>query len=103
MPLGPRGDCMDLGGWLRGLGLEQYEAAFRENAIDDTVLLNLTAEDLKDLGISLVSHRRKLLDAIAKLHTGETAKAATPDVLPTIDESLSETADVDTSRLCSLT
>jgi hypothetical protein len=29
---------MDLGGWLRSLGLEQYEAAFRENTIDDTVL-----------------------------------------------------------------
>ena len=42
------GVFMDLGGWLRSLGLEQYEAAFRENAIDDTVLPNLTAEDLKD-------------------------------------------------------
>ena len=39
---------MDLGGWLRSLGLGQYEAAFRENALDDTVLPNLTAEDLKD-------------------------------------------------------
>ena len=44
---------MDLGGWLRSLGLEQYEAAFRENAIDDTVLPSLTAEDLKDLGVGL--------------------------------------------------
>jgi hypothetical protein len=50
---------MDLGGWLRSLGLEQYEAAFRENAIDDTVLPNLTAEDLRDLGVNLVGHRRK--------------------------------------------
>jgi hypothetical protein len=58
---------MDLVGWLRSLGLEQYEAAFRENAIDDTVLPNLTAEDLKDLGVGLVGHRRKLLDAIAAL------------------------------------
>jgi hypothetical protein len=41
---------MDLGGWLRSLGLEQYEAAFRENAIDPTILLRLT-EDLKDLGV----------------------------------------------------
>ena len=40
---------MDLGGWLRSLGLEHYEAAFRENAIDDTVLPSLTAEDLKIL------------------------------------------------------
>ena len=58
---------MDLGDWLRSLGLERYEAAFRENEIDDTVLPNLTAEDLKDLGVSIVGHRRKLLDAIAAL------------------------------------
>src|SRR5215469_2351502 len=64
---------MDLGGWLRSLGLEQYEASFRENAIDDTVLLNLTAEDFKDLGVGLVGHRRKLLDAIAALRA-EVAK-----------------------------
>src|SRR5262252_10940152 len=58
---------MDLGGWLRSLGLEQYEAAFRENAIDEKLLPNLTAEDLKDLGVILVGHRRRLLDAIAAL------------------------------------
>ena len=40
---------MDLGDWLHSLGLERYEAAFRENEIDDTVLPSLTAEDLKDL------------------------------------------------------
>src|SRR6516164_8601424 len=78
---------MDLGGWLRSLGLEQYEAAFRENAIDDAVLLNLTAEDLKDLGVSLVGHRRKLLDAIAKLCT------APPEALSATDESLSDSAE----------
>ena len=55
---------MDIGGWLRSLGLEKYEAAFRENEIDDAVLPNLTAEDLKDLGVGIVGHRRKLLDAI---------------------------------------
>jgi hypothetical protein len=49
---------MDLGGWLRKLGLEHYEAAFRENKIDDTVLPSLTAEDLKDLGVGFVGHRR---------------------------------------------
>ena len=50
---------MDVGGWLRRLGLEQYEASFRENKIDDTVLPKLTAEDLKDLGVGFVGHRRK--------------------------------------------
>lgn len=61
---------MDLAGWLQRLGLEQYEATFRENAIDDTVLPSLTAEDLKDLGVSLVGHGRKLLDAIAAFACG---------------------------------
>src|ERR1700754_3630009 len=58
---------MDVGGWLRRLGLEQYEAVFRENEIDETILPKLTAEDLKDLGVSVVGHRRKLLDAITAL------------------------------------
>jgi hypothetical protein len=58
---------MDVGGWLRWLGLEEYEAAFRENKIDDTVLPSLTAEDLKELGVGSVGHRRKLLDAISAL------------------------------------
>ncbi len=68
---------MDVGGWLRRLGLEQYEAAFRENEIDDIVLPSLTAEDLKDLGVGFVGHRRKLLDAIAALR----AKASAPTPL----------------------
>ena len=58
---------MDIADWLRALGLEQYEAAFRENAVDADLLPSLTAEDLKDLGITAVGHRRRLLDAIAKL------------------------------------
>ena len=44
---------MDVGGWLRSLGLEKYEAAFRENEIDETVLPSLTAEDLKELGVGI--------------------------------------------------
>src|SRR6516165_5032931 len=65
---------MDLGGWLRSLGLEQYEAAFRENAIDEKLLPRLTAEDLKDLGVGLVGHRRLLLDAIAALRAESEVK-----------------------------
>ena len=60
---------MDLGEWLRSLGLERYEPAFRENDIDDAILPRLTAEDLKELGVSSVGHRHKVLDAIAALHT----------------------------------
>jgi len=48
---------MDIEGWLRSLGLERYEAAFRDNEIDATVLPNLTAEDLKELGITALGHR----------------------------------------------
>jgi class 3 adenylate cyclase len=58
---------MDVAAWLRGLGLEQYAPAFRDNAIDGEVLRELTADDLKDLGVTLVGHRRKLLSAIAAL------------------------------------
>src|ERR1700716_146552 len=61
---------MDLGGWLRSLGFEQYEAVFRENAIDETVLPDLTDQDLEKLGV-LLGHRRKLLRAIANLETIE--------------------------------
>ena len=42
---------MDIAEWLHGLGLQQYEQAFRENAIDDSVLRDLTADDLTDLGV----------------------------------------------------
>jgi class 3 adenylate cyclase len=60
---------LDLAVWLRSLGLEQYEAAFRDNAITEKLLPSLTAEDLKDLGVSVVGHRRALLNAIADLRS----------------------------------
>jgi hypothetical protein len=41
---------MEIGDWLRSLGLGKYEAAFRENEIDETVLPSLTEEHLKQLG-----------------------------------------------------
>jgi hypothetical protein len=43
--------------WSGSLGLGKYEAAFRENEIDETVLPNLTAEDLKQLGKALAGTR----------------------------------------------
>src|SRR5262245_20577 len=69
---------MDVVVWLRSLGLGKYEAAFGENDIDETVLPNLTAEDLKELGVSALGHRRKLLDAIAALRND--ASVHTPSV-----------------------
>jgi hypothetical protein len=58
---------VDIGDWLRGLGLNQYEAAFRENSIDLEVLGKLTSDDLKELGIASVGHRRRMLAAIEEL------------------------------------
>jgi hypothetical protein len=51
----------------RELGLERHEPAFRENRIDGDLFPKLTAEDLKDLGVSVVGDRRRLLDAIETL------------------------------------
>jgi class 3 adenylate cyclase len=73
---------MDIESWLRSLGLERYEAAFRENEIDDTILPRLTAEDLKELGVGPLGHRRKLLDAIAALRADSNANAPLPAPLP---------------------
>jgi class 3 adenylate cyclase/predicted ATPase len=85
---------MDVGGWLRRLGLEQYEASFRENKIDDTVLPRLTAEDLKDLGVGFVGHRRKLLDAIAALRAQVSAPAPSLSDAPlAIDNAAKDTAE----------
>src|SRR5215467_9758539 len=83
---------MELGGWLRSLGLEQYEAAFRENAIDLSVLPDLTDQDLEKLGV-LLGHRRKLLRAIASLET--TAKTAEGTVAApvAVDTSPRDTAE----------
>ena len=84
---------MDLGSWLRSLSLGQYEAAFRENAIDDTVLPNLTAEDLKDLGVGIVGHRRKLLDAIVALRPDTHASPVATPSPAAVDASPRDTAE----------
>ena len=58
---------MEIEAWLQGLGLERYARVFRENEIDWEVLPNLTSEDLRDIGVDAIGHRRKLLKAIAAL------------------------------------
>jgi class 3 adenylate cyclase len=81
---------MDVGGWLRNLGLDKYEAAFRENGIDEAVLPHLTVEDLKEIGVATVGDRRKLLAAIAALASptasGESAapRPPPPKIVPEI-------------------
>ena len=58
---------MDVAGWLRGLGLGQYEEKFRDNKIDVELLPRLTGDDLKEIGVSALGDRLRLLDAIATL------------------------------------
>jgi class 3 adenylate cyclase len=69
---------MDVPEWLRTLGLEQYEPAFRANDVDAQVLPRLTAEDLISIGVASVGHRRLLLDAIAALGTEAPVSRDTP-------------------------
>ena len=71
---------MDIVVWLRSLGLEEYEAAFRDNKINERVLPNLTPEDLKELGVTALGHRRILLDAISTLRADMGGKAPYADV-----------------------
>jgi class 3 adenylate cyclase/predicted ATPase len=67
---------VDIAAWLHGLGLQQYEKAFRDNEIDAAVLPELTADDLRDIGVALVGHRRKLLAAIAALRNDDRPRPA---------------------------
>jgi hypothetical protein len=59
---------MDIVVWLRSLGLGKYEAIFRENEIDETVLPDLTAEDLKELDVASLGDRVKLLRCVPFTH-----------------------------------
>jgi class 3 adenylate cyclase len=74
---------MDVSDWLRKLGLEQYAAAFRENAVTADILPSLTPEDLKEIGIVPVGHRRRLLEAVVALRA---ASGADRDVNKTPEE-----------------
>ena len=66
---------MDVAAWLEGLGLRQYVRAFAENGVDADVLPRLTVEDLREIGVVAVGHRRKLVDAIAALQARAAASA----------------------------
>jgi class 3 adenylate cyclase/tetratricopeptide (TPR) repeat protein len=77
---------VDIDGWLRSIGLAQYAQTFHDNAIDVSVLPDLTDQDLEELGV-LLGHRRKLLRAIAGFETIEksappVAVAAAPAATP---------------------
>ena len=85
---------MDVAAWLNGLGLGQYEQAFRENDIDAEVIADVTADDLIRVGITSVGHRRKLLAAITALRHGMTPASppnpGAPFAIPRVSSPLPE-------------
>src|SRR5690348_10568980 len=87
---------MDVAAWLRALGLDQYEAAFRANDVDAEVLPTLTADDLKDMGITSIGHRRRLLEAIAALPSNAMPAEAPAEV--SLTSSTAPTAHSDASE-----
>jgi class 3 adenylate cyclase/tetratricopeptide (TPR) repeat protein len=89
------GAAMDVGAWLRGLGLAKYEAAFLDNGIGEAVLPHLTVEDLKEIGVATVGDRRMLLAAIAALVTPTSPEPIGSQPSPVL---LSKAADVPAER-----
>ena len=83
---------MDVGGWLRSLGLGQYEALFRASEIDADILPELTDVDLEKLGVPL-GHRKRLLRAISGF------AAAEPLAAPSVSTSASARADAERRQL----
>ena len=77
---------MEIADWLRGLGLEKYVPAFDENAINWDVLSGLTTDDLKEIGVSALGDRRRLLAAIAALGEGALPAAPSPVTSPALTE-----------------
>jgi class 3 adenylate cyclase/predicted ATPase len=67
---------VDIAAWLSGLGLERYVEAFEANDIDASVLRTLNADDLRELGVTSLGHRKKLLEAIAVLREPASASTA---------------------------
>ena len=70
---------IDVRGWLAEHGLEQYAEAFTENAIDGESLRTLSDDDLKELGVKALGHRKKLLAAIALLSEEPTSTRPSED------------------------
>src|SRR5687767_10270371 len=73
---------MEVEAWLCGLGLGQYEQAFRENDIEADLLPTLTEDDLRELGVASLGHRKRLLAAIAALVGSPDPRVLPPPPLP---------------------
>jgi class 3 adenylate cyclase/predicted ATPase len=84
---------MDVADWLRALGLERYETTFHENDVTAELLPTLTADDLKEIGITSFGHRRRLLEAIAALRPKDPSAddAIRSSTNPTVSLGTSET------------
>ena len=95
---------MDIGGWLRSLGLGKYEAAFFDNGIGEAVLPHLTLEDLKEIGVATVGDRRMLLAAIAALAAATSSEPIVlqPSALPTKAPEVSAERRLITVMFCDL-
>ncbi len=75
---------MDIDAWLRSLGLDNYSSAFREHRIDAEMLLGMSGEDLKELGVTALGDRKRLLAAIAAMASGGAAPASAPSPVPPV-------------------
>jgi len=82
--------------WLQRLGLGQYAERFAENDINFAILPDLTDQDLKELGVASLGHRRQLLRAITELKGGETGtpKPSTEDIPPVTPHDTAERRQV---------
>src|SRR5215469_8578287 len=97
--LGAEDHRMEVAAWLRGLGLDRYAAAFRDHEVDWSVLPKLTADDLNDIGVAAVGHRRKLLEAIAELRGGSAELRGPPVSEPSSLSSLSDPTSAERRQL----
>jgi predicted ATPase len=84
--------------WLTSLGLTQYKAAFTDNAVDGDILPSLTADDLKEIGVNAVGHRRKMLEAIAALHSNSDPTAGDAALRPSDRQPDGSVEDIQAER-----
>ena len=82
--------------WLQNLDLGQYAQRFAENDINFAILADLTDQDLKEIGVASLGHRRQLLRAITELKGGETGtpKPATEYIAPVTPHDTAERRQV---------
>ena len=68
--------------WLASHGLGTYAQAFRDNHIEVETMSSLTMDDLREMGITSVGHKRKILAAIASLEQGYWRRSKLVSILP---------------------